>query len=37
MPQEDGVMAGMGREHLDSGLFITRTPSPDPRIDKALC
>lgn len=28
---------GMGRETLDSGVFITRTPSPDPRIDKALC
>lgn len=28
---------GTGREISDSGVFTTRTPSPDPRIDKALC
>lgn len=28
---------GMGRETSDSGVFTTRTPSPDPRIDKTLC
>lgn len=28
---------GMGKETSDSGVFTSRTPSPDPRIDKTLC